>query len=167
MGLFEALGLDLRILLAQFINFAVLIFVLYRFLYTPLLEMMAKRRKTIEDGVKRAQEADTILATAKQQAEEIVLTARREVKGILADAQVTAKKLESAIVEKAKQQAKEIVARAEKQSEEERAGTAQRLKGQIADLVALATQKVVEGKLDASADRAFIEQVIEKVGREK
>jgi F-type H+-transporting ATPase subunit b len=160
MGLFEALGLDIRILLAQFINFAVLIFVLYRFLYTPLFSMMEKRKKTIEEGIRRAKEADQILEKAEKEAETIVLEARREAKGIIADAHATAKQSGETELSRVKEQATEIMNRAKKESENERQETIVKLKSQIADLVVSATQKVVEEKLDAEKDKAFIEETI-------
>ena len=47
MELFSALGLDLRIFIAQFINFAVLVFVLYRFAYNPILKLLEERKEKI------------------------------------------------------------------------------------------------------------------------
>ena len=162
MGLIDALGIDVRILLAQFINFAVLIFVLYRFLYTPLLDMMRKRKKIIAEGVARAEESEKIRAEAVEEAKKIVLEARREAKGIVADAHSSAKETADAVLEKAKLDAQEMAERARKAFLEEKQNTLAKLKSEIADLVVVSTQKVVSGKLDARADKAFIEEIIVK-----
>lgn len=167
MGLFEALGLDIRVLLAQFINFAILIFVLYRFLYTPLFTMMDKRKKTIEEGVKRAEESEQVLVKVKNEAEEIILQAKREAKGIIADAHVVAKQSREVLLERAKIETEAILAVAKKQSEEERKAYVTRLKGEIAQLVIAASEKLVEKHWDSAADKKFIEDTIDKMSSEK
>lgn len=54
MELFNALGVDLKILFAQLVNFAILFFVLYKFAYKPLLKLIDDRKDMIEDGVLNA-----------------------------------------------------------------------------------------------------------------
>ncbi len=165
MGLFEALGLDIRVLLAQFINFAVLIFILYRFLYTPLLTMMEKRKKTIEEGVKRAEESEQVLVKVKKEAEEIILQAKRDAKDIVAEAHVAAKQSRETLLEKAKRDAEVVVVSAQKWAEEERKTYTTRLKGEIAQLVILASEKVVGKRWDSDSDKVFIEDTIEKMSK--
>ena len=50
MELLHKLGIDWRLLIAQLINFSVLLFVLYKFLYHPILNILEKRRKQIEEN---------------------------------------------------------------------------------------------------------------------
>jgi len=57
MKLLQALGLDIRILSAQLINFAVLLFVLWRFGYKPILKFLDDRKDQIEKGVDDAKKA--------------------------------------------------------------------------------------------------------------
>lgn len=163
MGLFEALGLDIRILLAQLINFAVLIFILYRFLYTPLLNLMEDRKKRIAEGVKRAEEAEELQVKATKDAEVIILTAKREAKKIIEQAHQSAKEAQEMLTAKAKKEAENIITIAKKQSNDERQGYVKRLQGEIAQLVVLASEKLVEKHWDTGEDEEFIKRTINRI----
>ncbi len=57
MKLITALGLDYRILLAQFFNFAILLFVLWRFAYKPVFNILEERRAKIAKGISDSDQA--------------------------------------------------------------------------------------------------------------
>lgn len=57
MELLNALGIDWKILLAQFVNFAVLVFVLWKFAYKPIFKFLEDRKNKIEEGIKNAEQA--------------------------------------------------------------------------------------------------------------
>ncbi len=59
--LLEKLGIDWKLFLAQAANFLLLLIMLRIFAYKPLLELMKKRKQTIEEGLTKAKEADTRL----------------------------------------------------------------------------------------------------------
>ena len=55
--LLTKLGIDLKLLVAQIVNFLILLLVLYKFAYGPIVAMLEKRQKKIEKGLKEAEEA--------------------------------------------------------------------------------------------------------------
>ena len=64
--LITKLGIDWKFLIAQIVNFLVLLFVLYKFAYGPILAMLEKRQKKIEKGLKDAEAATKNSKKAKK-----------------------------------------------------------------------------------------------------
>ena len=73
--LLTTFGINWKLLLAQGFNFAVVLLVLWKFLYQPVLKMLDERRAAIEKGVKDAAAASEKLANADSEGREIVTKA--------------------------------------------------------------------------------------------
>jgi F-type H+-transporting ATPase subunit b len=164
-NLFQSLGIDWRMMIFQLIAFAILVFVLAKFVYPPILKMLDRREKLIEDSVKAAKDAnekaaksaDEVakqLANARKDAEDIVAAAREQSAQMLADSEKEAQKRADATVESARQQLARDVESARKM-----------LRDETADLVALATEKVVNEKINSAKDSALIRDAIAKSQR--
>ncbi|MDO8660102.1 MAG: ATP synthase F0 subunit B [Candidatus Parcubacteria bacterium] len=93
MEIIKNFGLDPILLVAQVVNFLIIFFVLKKFLYKPVLELLKKRKITIQEGIQQAEEARIKL-------EKVVI----EEKSILREAQMQAKK----IIEDARDESIEI-----------------------------------------------------------
>ena len=76
--LFEALGVDIRILIAQLVNFAILLVALYYVAYKPIFKFLKERRDGIEKGVRDAEEAGAKLEIASRKEEEIINEAKKQ-----------------------------------------------------------------------------------------
>ncbi|EKD65634.1 MAG: hypothetical protein ACD_50C00026G0004 [uncultured bacterium] len=95
-------GLDPILLVAQIVNFLVVLFILRKFLYKPILKTLEKRKNLIKDGLDKAQEATIrlekieekerrVLSTAQKQAQQMLDEAKKESVGILKDAEDSTK----------------------------------------------------------------------------
>src|SRR3989344_8153511 len=107
--LFHQLGVDWKLLLSQAVNFAILLFVLTRFVYRPLLKIMKERRDVIEKGLKGAEEARVRLQEIESERASKLATADRQAVEVIAGAQKDAGARASEIVELAKGRASEII----------------------------------------------------------
>src|SRR3989338_6728445 len=100
-------GLDPILLVAQIVNFLVVLFILRKFLYKPILKTLEKRKNLIKDGLDKAQEATIrlekieekerrVLSTAQKQAQQMLDEAKKKSVGILkyTDYSTKIKKLE-------------------------------------------------------------------------
>ena len=58
MEIFEKLGIDVKLVIAQLVNFFILLYVLKRFAYKPVLKILEDRERKIEKGLKDAQSAE-------------------------------------------------------------------------------------------------------------
>lgn len=161
-GLFGALGVDWRMLLLQAVAFAVLVWFLSKFVYPHLLKAIDKREKQIAESVAAANEAE---ARAEQSQKEISLMlgeARAEADAIIATAKKEAASVVEASEEKAKKKAERIVADAHVEIEQDIAKARKALRDETADLIALATEKIVKEKIDPEKDAALIENAIKE-----
>lgn len=90
--LFHQLGVDWRLLVSQTVNFAIVLVVLTRFMYRPLLKMMSERRVRIKKGLEGAEEADRRLRAIEAERKVMLLEADEKaaemIKGAEKDASV-------------------------------------------------------------------------------
>ncbi len=108
----EQLGIEPKLLLAQIINFSIIIFVLSKLLYKPILGMLEKRKKAIEEGLALTEKMKAEEAKVKQKEEKILEEARRQAHVILEEAKKQGKAAEKDIVEAAHKEAADIIAKA-------------------------------------------------------
>ena len=144
--LFAAFGINWKLLLVQAINFSLLLAVLWRFLYTPLLKIIDERRTKIEEGVKTAEEARMKLEAANVESEGIVGDADRKAEGILAAARTQAHEKGGELVKDAEARAKSILADAAARAEEARRQALLSSEREIAKVAMLAAEKILKQK---------------------
>ena len=111
-GGIAALGFNLPGLVAQLINFAILLFVLRLFLYKPVLRIIDERKRRIEEGLNRAEQAAEQASASEEEARRVTDEARAEGREIVARAQQTADRLRAELEERARTDAEQIVTRA-------------------------------------------------------
>lgn len=103
--LLSTFGINWKLLLAQGFNFAVVLLVLWKFLYQPVLKMIDDRRMAIEKGVKDAAEASAKLANADGEGREIVTKASQAAESMYATARIRAEEKGAAIIAEAQRKA--------------------------------------------------------------
>jgi len=158
--LFTKLGIDWKLLIAQIVNFLVLLFVLWKFAYGPVLAMLEKRQKKIEKGLADADEAGKKLEESAEKQKEILKNARTEAKDIVEKAREQAEKSKSEIAFEAKAQAEKIIISVKAEIEQEKQKTIAEIKSEIGSLVVAATEKIVDEKMDSEKDKKMIEEAI-------
>jgi F-type H+-transporting ATPase subunit b len=161
----EKLGINWGLLIAQLVNVGLLIWLLTRYLYTPVLNMLNERTRRVQEGLREAEQVKQQLASAKQDYDAELGRARQEAAGILAQAQERAKAQESEIVAQARQEADRIRNEAREQALQEREQLLRDLKNQMAELVTLTATRVLGEELKSNHDR-LIEESLASLGRQ-
>jgi len=159
--LIKTFHIDWRLILAQLLNFFIVLYVLKRFAYQPLLKLMDDRTERIEKGLRDAEGAQKKLAEMEEKEKEVLATARKEAHKIISESEKVAIKSKEEIVVQAKEQAENILAEAEKKIKAEKDIMISEVKTQIAELVIAATGKMIDEKLDSEKDKILIEKSIE------
>jgi F-type H+-transporting ATPase subunit b len=160
-GLFQALGVNLQLLITQAIAFLILVFILGKFVYPVLMKAVDDRRDQIEAGLKEAKEAEEALATAEAKVADMLADARKEADGILARTHQETSAMVAEAETKAKDRAEQIVKDARAQLDTDVARARQTLKQETIQLVAQATEKIVGEKLDTSKDSGLIASALQ------
>ena len=146
--LISAFGIDWHVLIAQAINFSIVLVALTYFLYKPVFAMLQKRRDIVAKGVEDAAHAGEMLANADGEANKRLSVADGQAEMIVSDAREAGnaekarllKEAEAravAVTEDAGVRAEEVIARARRESEQE-----------IARLAILAAEKILKKKYD-------------------
>lgn len=160
MELIKSLGLDYKILIAQFINFIVLIFVLYKFGYQPMLKFLDDRRKKIEEGVVNAEKAQAKLEELSEKEKKIIKDAKKEALVILEKAKNQAEEKRKELITKAKQEIATIINDEKAKIKQEKAELVNEVKKEVGELVVFALEKVIDKKVDKSQDKKIIEEIV-------
>jgi F-type H+-transporting ATPase subunit b len=158
--LVKTFHIEVGMLLAQFVNFAIVFFVLYKFAYGPVLKMLQERTKKIEQGLQDAQASQKKLAEISEKEALVLVEARKQSQAIIKKAEETAVVQAQEIVTVAKEQTQKMLAMAQKQIEQEKAKILAEVKAEVASLVMLATEKIIDEKLDSTKDSELIKRVI-------
>jgi len=144
----EGLGISWQGLLAQLINFALLLVLLYFIAYKPIRRMLDERSEKIRVGLEQAEQMKEMMAKTEGQVKEHLEVARGERQNILAQAEQVGQQLKEEAREQAKQDAESIVAKARVEIQREQDEAIGELKRQFADLAILAAEKVISETLD-------------------
>ncbi|MDP3956433.1 MAG: hypothetical protein Q8P97_00370 [bacterium] len=122
--LFSKLGVDWKLLLAQAVNFLLLMAVLRFTVYKPLLSLLKERRTKIEKGLEDATLAGERLEEAELMKKEKLAEADRASMVLIRETEKRAKELEAALLGETKKKEEAILLRArqnaEKNTEEEK-----------------------------------------------
>jgi len=163
MKLLQALGLDIRILIAQLINFAVLLLVLWKFGYKPILKFLDDRKDKIEQGVADAKKAGEKLSAIADKEQEAMKKAKKEALNILAEAKKQGEENRKEIVAKAREEVGQIINDEKQKIQMEKSNILKEIKRDIGDLVTQAVAKILGTKMDSAKDKEMIEKVVKNI----
>lgn len=157
--------LDLSLsIVVEIIAFVAMILILGRWVYPRVMEAAEGRQRQISEQLAAAerarQEAEQRLADAVTRLDE----ARSQSAEIVEGASRSAEQLRGELRGRAQEEARRIVEGAQRDIEAERQKAIDAVRGQVADLVVAATEKVVGETLDERRHRSLIERAIAQVG---
>lgn len=155
---------DLGLLFWMTIAFLVVFFVLSKFGFPAIVNMVEKRKIYIDESLKKAHEASERLTNIKEEGEAILLEARQKQADILKEAAAT----RDAIVEQAQQKAREegtrLISEARAEIDSEKQAALDAIRNQVAVLSVGIAEKVVRGKLaDDKAQMDLIDRMLDEV----
>lgn len=114
----EGLGIQLPQIVFYIISFLIAMYVLNKFVFSPVAKVMTKREKEIESALKAKEEADSKVAHIEAESEAIINKAKEEARLILDKASLEIEPQKEMILKAAHQKAEEIVASSQKQAQE-------------------------------------------------
>jgi F-type H+-transporting ATPase subunit b len=160
-SLLHNLGINWKLLAAQMVNFLILLWLLKRFLYGPIIELLARRREAIEKSAGDVENIKEQLAGIAVTREAELDRARKEANGIVEDARKAAKEKGDELAKEAEKRVEKIVAEAKRHIEEERVKMADEVARDVVTLVLAATEKVLKERLPQGAHEKFVAEAVE------
>lgn len=166
MDALSSLGINGPFLLAQIFNFFVLFFLLRRFLFKPMVNMLETRKQRIADGLQAAEMARREAEAERAQLQSQIDTERRDAMERVAAASKRGETLAAEIESSARQDALKILEDARFEATRERDRIIAEAQDQIAELAMLAAEKVLGRELsNRDAQRAFVNEFLAANGK--
>ena len=145
------------------ITFLLLLYVLAKFAWKPLLKMLEERENLIKSSLKDAEKAKLELESLTQESEAITAKARSEAQSILAESKSAADKVKEDTIAKAKEQAIKIRDDAKKQIEVEKDKAISDIKQEVVNLTLSVAEKLINKNLNDADNKSLIEESLKKV----
>jgi len=155
MQILQTFGFNSWLFIAQIVNFLIVLYILKRFLYRPILDMLQKRQNTIKEGLRQAEEAKQFLEEATTREKEILKKAQEESKKLLEDTKKQRDIVLKQSEEEARAQAKQILEEARQQIVFETKQAQKQMATQMTGLTIEFLQKTI-GELFSKEDQELI-----------
>lgn len=154
-------------LVAQMLNFLILVVVLRLVAYKPIVKMLKEREERIAGSIEKADadmaEAEAVLKDYKAQ----LATARVKAQDIMDKAEKRAQDEHSAKIQETHSEIKQMKEAAQQQIQRERSQAVEQLKSQMVVLSMAAAQKIVSKNMDAAENEALIGEFIDQLDKDK
>lgn len=162
-GGISSLGVNLKSFIFQLITFVIVLLILRRYVFPKLVATLEERRKTLEESLVQAKKTEEALTKAEEKANHILHQAREQADEALAEAKNQAREMVNKSEESAREQASRIIKETETVIAQEHTKLREELKGELASLVAEASEKVLRAKLSSSEDEKLIERSVKEL----
>lgn len=163
MELLEKFAVDWRTLLAQIVNFLIVLAVLYKFAYKPILKILQDRTNKIDKSLKDAAAIQQKMENLAKEKTALIRKAKQEAQKILEQAQLQAETNSQETMEQTKEKVQSMIDKARREIQEARHSLVAEVRADLVDIVALSLAKILTEKLDAGTDKKFIDQVLRDV----
>ena len=156
-------GFNIKIILAQAINFIVVAYLLYLFAIKPVAKTLDERQQKIADGLQYAEEMKVQLAEAERERAAKVKEAAEEAQRILTEAREQSKEMIEKKIHEAAAQAESMIRKASEATEMERKKMLSEVKQEVARLVVATSSKVLSRNLSDDEKQAFSESATKEL----
>ncbi len=160
MQVIELLGLNWNDFLWHTVNFIVLIFLISRFLYKPIVGLLDERRERIRESLEAAERARAEAERSDRERENLLAETRREIQEMLTNAQQMAARIQDDARTQATEDARRIVEAAQREAEAERATAMADLRREVAGLAVLAAERVIGQSMNDKAHRKLVDDFL-------
>ncbi len=157
------LQLDLQQILSQAISFALLVVILKRFAWKPLLAMLDHRRAHIEEELRQVAQSRAEMTRLQQEYSQRLAKIEDEARVKIQQSVLEGKRIAIEIQEQARTQAQAIMAKSKETIELELAKAKVSLRDQMAGMTLEAVERVLRHKLDPAADRRLVDAVLDEI----
>ena len=150
--------LDPGLFVWTIITFLILLGVLTRFAWKPLLKALETRENEISQSLEDAEKAKQELERLSAEGDEIIAKARSEAQGIVSEGKKAAEQLTATTLNKAKEEAMANLSAAKEQIKIERDKAIVEIKGEVVNLSLSIAEKLVKKNLSKEDNKSLIDE---------
>ena len=163
MEIIQNFGVSPILLAAQIANFLIIFFILKKFLYKPVLELLKKRQTMIKEGIRQAEESRIKLEKVVIEEKDILRNAQLQAKKLIEDARQESIKLTLQMNDNAKKQTEKILKDAKDQIARESLETEKRLAVNTSKLAVSFLEKALAGFFSAKEQKEVVSNALRKI----
>jgi len=153
-------------LIANLVNFALLLYLMKRFLYKPALAYLDRRRELIASRMEKARESEERAEELVAQREQELATAREQARRSLEEARARAEEIVNASKGTARQEGERIIAEARRQIEQEREQMVEELRRSYAEIAVLGAERVLDREVKLQDHKRLLDELLSEVDEE-
>ena len=155
---------DLGLLFWMLLSFLVVFFVLAKYVFPAIINMVDKRNAYINDSLQKAHEANERLANIQQESEALLQEARERQSQILKEAAQTRDAIVQGAQDKAKAEGARLLEEAKAEIESEKRQAISDIRAQVAQLSVEVAEKVLRAKLSSDDEQMkLIDRLLDDV----
>lgn len=158
MEVLHEFGVEPVLLVAQIVNFLIIAYILKRFAYKPVLKLLDDRKKTIEQGLKQAEEARVLLEQANEKETALLKNAQQQAKKMQDEAKKQSEEILKTTEENARKRAEQMLLEAKEKISEETRAAEKRLEAHTTELAMVFLQKAVSELFTPADQKAVLEK---------
>jgi len=159
-SLISTFEIDWRLLIAQALNFAIVLAILYFFAFKPLVKTMSDRTTKIDQSLKNADEIEKRLALTEKERTDIINAAKKQANAIVEEASARGDDRKNELVAKAKEEIGQAINTEKEKIARDKAETLKEIKKEVAELVVLTVEKLLNEKMTGDKDRELIKKLV-------
>ena len=149
--------------IAQILNLFIQVYLIKRFLFKPINEVLKKRQEAADKDIQEAKKAKEAAEAVKTEYESSMSDARGEASRIIEDAKKDANLRAEELIKEAEQHASSIKAKAEEDIRLERKKALNEVKDEIGSIAMDIAGKVVEKEIHEEEHKALIDEFLQNV----
>lgn len=166
MDIAKQFGVDPILLLAQIVNFLIILYVLKRFFYKPIVKMLDDRREKIAESLKNADTIEQKLQQTEEKSAQILKGAQEQGEKFITEAQAQANKIIETAQSEAQANTHRSVAEAMEQITAEKAQMKKEIEAETMSLVMAVTQKVLGKTLKAKEKEELTKVAVKEMSQQ-
>lgn len=163
MELIEKLGIDWKLIIAQIVNFGIVLFLLYKFAYKPVLAALDKRKHMIEKGVKDAQKSEELLKEVESMKEKALVAVKQKTAEMMDAAAKEASHMKQDVLAEAAVEAKKITEKAKAEIEAKKNAMVKEVKAEISRTIVFATAKMLDREFSEKDQARMLEEAAKEI----
>lgn len=145
------------------IIFVLLLLLLWKVAWGPLIKALHNREETIKTSLENAEKQTKEAQELLEQNRKTLAEATSQAQKIINDGREMANKLRDDIVNKANEESRKVVEQAKLEIEQQKATALEQMKGEIADIAIRAAEKIIDETLDAKKQKKIIDDFINRI----
>lgn len=147
------------------ITFIILVLILKKVAWKPILTALDKRENDIKESLAQAEKAKDEAKKILEENQANLAKAEEESKKIIEHSRAYAESLKEQLIKDSKDQAKKIVDEASSEIQRKKDAAFEELKGQIAEIAVNAAEKIIRESLDAQKSKQVIDKYLNDVNK--